>query len=536
MTKTPFRRRFICEAVALGIAIFATANSVQAEDKPTKKLDVQGLANLIDKHIEDRLSAEQIQTSPEAGDAEFLRRVYLDVLGVIPSAEKTEAFLTSKDPNKRAKLIDELLADPRFGKSFAEQWANLMLPVETNNRRLNREPFEKWLTAQFNDNKPLDKLAFDIINASGKQNENGAVTYYLANASVDKITDNVTKMFLGVQLQCAQCHDHPFVEWKQVEYWGMAQFFVNVTLTLNPNQAAKKGMSPGIYEKPPKPAKRGKRTRARRLRLPKEAKKVVASFLQDKTDLKLKADDERRPVLAKWITSPENPYFAKAMVNRFWDHMFGRGVVRQTDDMHDGNPPTHPELLENLTAQLKAADFDAKHLLRGILNSKTYQRTSMPVAGNKEDPELYSHRRIRVLSPEQLHDSLKAVLGKKVVRPQKGRRRPGTGPRDQFIAFFRTSENASLLDYQAGIPQALRLMNSRDMNTLAAAARIMGEVDSKKPEDIVTRIYLTALSRKPNAEELARLKTYVSQQDNPRNAYSDILWAVLNTSEFALNH
>ncbi len=495
-----------------------------------KTLDTAALTKIIDQQINERLAKDNVKTSPQSDDAEFLRRLYLDVVGVIPTPEKVEAFLKSTEPNKRAKVIDELLADPRFGKSLAEVWSGQMIARESNNRFLNHGPLQNWLAEAFNENKPLDKLVYELLTATGSQDENGAVTYFVGNPSVDKMTDNVTKMFLGVQLQCAQCHNHPFTDWKQTEYWGMAAFFMKVRLTATPQQATKKGGTVGIVESNVVKGKKGM--------LPESAKIVPAKFLQGEQP-KLDKSEPARPVLAKWITAPNNPFFARAMVNRVWYQLFGRGLVSPVDDMHEDNPATHPELLDALTAQLKSNGFDLKYLCRAILNSQAYQRTSRPAHGNGDDEELYSHRLVRVLSPEQLFDSLVQVVGFKgggdpknrgVVAGKKG---PG-GPREQFLAFFRIDEGADPLEYQQGIPQALRLMNSPQLNGAAAVAQATKEGET--PAGIIERLYLMALSRRPSAEEVQRMTQFVSRQSDPRTAYGDMLWALLNCSEFATNH
>ena len=211
--------------------------------------------------------------SPLAEDAEFLRRVALDLTGVIPSADRAAAFLDSKEPDKRAKLIDELLASPRFGRHLADVWQDLLLARNSDNRRLQAAPFTKWLADGFNANKPWDVFVRESPTATGAQDKNAAVAYFLSNRSVDRITDNVTKNFLGVQLQCAQCHNHPFTVWKQTEYWGMAAFFMKVQVG-NPKQAAKKGGSAGVTEVARRP-KRNKKNA-----LPVSAKVVPAKFLR----------------------------------------------------------------------------------------------------------------------------------------------------------------------------------------------------------------------------------------------------------------
>ncbi len=494
-----------------------------------KRIDALALAKVIDREISRSLKSEGIPASALASDAEFYRRLHLDLTGVIPTPDQVLAFLDSKDPNKRRKAIDELLNDERFGKSLSEVFSGLMIPRESNNRRLDHKPFQEWLARNFNDNVPLDKMVYDLLTSTGPLNENGAVGYFVGNPTVDKMTDNVSRMFLGVRLECAQCHNHPFVSWKQEEYWGMAAFFMKTRLTVNPQQAAKKGVAPGIFESTgPAKGKKGN--------LPESAKFVPAKFLQADQP-KLDKAEPYRPVLANWVVAPSNPFFARAMVNRFWYQMFGRGIVNPVDDMHEDNAPSHPELLVTLAEQLKASSFDLKYLIRAICNSDTYQRTSRPVEGNKDDKVFFSHRAVRVLTPEQLYDSIVTVVGERSARGDKGTKQKGvrvTG-RDNFLTFFRVDE-FDPQDYQAGIPQALRLMNSGQLNATTAVVDGAMKAGGSEPGKVIEQLYLTVLSRRPTAAEISRLNDYLRKHETPRLAYSDITWALLNSSEFTLNH
>ncbi len=498
-------------------------------------LDASALTTIIDQEVTRRLKEEGIKASPQTDDAQFLRRVYLDLVGIIPPVEKVKAFLESKDPARRTKVVEELLADPRYGKWMAENWVNLMIPVDSSNRLLRRAPLQEWLSENFTANKPWDKLVHELLTATGEQEKNGAVTYFIGNASVDKMTDSVTKLFMGVQLQCAQCHNHPFTNYKQDEYWAMAQFFMKVRLSANPQQAAKKGISPGISEIA------NVKGKAKKGFLPESAKFVPARFLQG-AQPKMSPSEPARPVLAKWMTAPDNPFFAKALVNRMWAQFFGRGLVNPVDDMHEGNPATHPELLATLTEQFKRNNFDLKYLVRAIVNSEAYQRSSRTVADNETDTELLSHAPIRALTPEQLYDSLVRVVGTPAGRKGDfakkapvGKKGP-TGPREQFIAFFRVEEGADVLDYQAGIPQALRLMNSALLNNTAPVVNQAIQAANNDQARIVEHLYLAILSRRPTAEELQGRLTYIRRQADARTAYGDLTWALLNCSEFTLNH
>lgn len=495
-----------------------------------KKIDAAALARLIDQEINKRLQADGVKSSGLCDDAEFIRRAHLDIVGVIPPAAKVVAFLDSKEKDKRAKLIDELLADSRYGNYHAEQLVNMMIPRETNNRALNQKSLEKWFAENFNANTPLNKTVYDLITATGEIDKNPAGVYFVGNNTIDKITDNVSRTFLGVQLQCAQCHNHPFTDWKQTEYWAMAAFFMKTKASGTPQQAAKKGTAISITENNKAPGKKNG--------LPESAKIVPAKFLQG-VEPKLNPAEPYRPVLAQWMTSADNRFFARAMANRLWFNMFGRGLVNPVDDMHEDNAATHPELLSTLTEQLKLNGFDAKYLIRAICNSEVYQRSSVStVDAGSVDVDIYSRREIRVMNPEQMYDSLTTILGtgaKGEAKEKAVAKKGPQGPRDTFIAFFRVEE-ANPLEYQNGIPQALRMMNSAFTNRAEViAGQIAG--NAKSPAEAIEKIYVTALSRRPTAAETQRLTTYVNRPGaTTRAAYGDILWALLNSSEFVLNH
>jgi hypothetical protein len=310
----------------------------------------------------------------------------------------------------------------------------------------------------------------------------------------------------------------------------MAAFFMKTKANGTPQQAAKKGVVLAISENAN--VKAGKKGGG----IPESAKFVPAKFLMGEQP-KLDPNGMARPVLAEWMTSAKNQFFARAMVNKMWHHFFGRGLVNPVDDMHADNPASHPELLTALAEQFTKNDFDVKYLIRAIVNSEAYQRSSRPAKGNETDSELFSHAAVRVMSPEQLYDSLVTVVGtpKKGALPKDkvGKKGPG-GPREQFLNFFRIDEGADPLEYQAGIPQALRLMNSPQLNT--STGLIDQAAKMATPADAIRQLYMATVSRHPDADELARLTSYVTKQGTPRTAYGDILWALLNSAEFTTNH
>ena len=525
-----------------GMAAPAEKDKAKGKKKPALNLpppsgvrmDAPTLAKYIDKAIEQKLKAEGVSPSPLTTDAEFVRRVSLDITGHIPSVERAAAFLDDKDPNKRAKLIDELLSSSDYGNHLADIWQVLMLPKSSDNRRLANGPMIKWLAEHFNKNMPWNKMVHDMLTATGEQDKNGAVTFFIANNTVDKVTDEVTKVFLGVQLQCAQCHNHPFTEWKQTEYWEMAAFFMKVQSS-NPNKAAKEGTSPSVAESDN--IRRGKNA------LPESAKMLAPKFLGGERPNVGKSGPVR-PILADWLTTAQNPYFSKAMTNRIWGQYFGRGLVNPIDDMHEDNHASHPELLQELASQFGKNAFDVKFLVRAICNSKTYQRGSKPSGDNADAPaNVYARMNVKVLSPEQLYDSLGTALGQQDGgRAQEGKKAaaggkagPNNGPRNVFVAFFGVDETVGVTEFQSGIPQALNLMNSARINQ-AVQNNPLVRATGKTPAEVIEKLYLGTLSRRPNAEELTKMAAYVQKSETPTKGYGDILWALLNSSEFTLNH
>ena len=360
-----------------------------------------------------------------------------------------------------------------------------------------------------------------LITATGPQEQNGAVTYMLKGRftlSVTEMTDLTSRCFLGVRLNCAQCHNHPFASWKQSDYWGMAAFFTQIQ-RLKPVVAFTT-----IVETNVDPRK-----------LPESELLREPRFLGGDA-FKAPPEQSLRKALADWMVSKDNPFFARAMVNRMWGHFFGRGLVHPVDDMHDGNPPSHPELLDALTEQFKANGFDLKHLCRGICQSETYQRTSKPVAGNAKDETLFSRMPIKVLTPEQLFDSLMVATGSAGNRSPAGK--PINNPRAEFVNFFRGEGDIDPTSYSRGIPQALRLMNSGQFLGPRSEAFIIKQIVAPRatPQEAVETLYLRVLSRRPSGDESALMRKHLEQPGAERQQlYADIVWALINSSEFSLN-
>jgi len=484
------------------------------------------LTEAIDGHIQTRLDSEGMRRASQADDAEFLRRVFLDLHGVVPSTKRAAQFLDSSDPEKRSQLIDELLASPRFGEHFADVWRGRLISPLANEQRLQTERFADWLARRFNNNDGWDRIVYDLLTATGKIDENPAVTYLIEGRhplGVTDLTDLSSRYFLGVRLNCAQCHDHPFVEWKQQDYWGMAAFFAQIQTPGRPKVV----YLAGVQDDP-------KMTLAslRDADMIEGYQSLPPTFLDGE---ELQAGDETyRAALARWITSSENPYFARATVNRTWCHFFGRGIVNPVDDMHAGNSPSHPELLELLSRQFAESGFDLKFLCRAIVSSRTYQQTSRPGEQADSEAKLFARMSIKVLSAEQLYDSLVAVLGP-----------PGKasgidvrlGARYEFCQFFAGDGDSDPTRYGRGIPHLLRLMNSSQFagrNIEALVSRVAAPGHSA--DDVVDELFLTILSRRPTPAEQKLARDQLHDSDAPQTAYRELAWALLLSSEFTLNH
>ncbi|MEW6161489.1 MAG: DUF1549 domain-containing protein, partial [Verrucomicrobiota bacterium] len=323
------------------------------------------LGRLIDRQIETRLDEEGVRAAELADDAEFIRRIHLDLHGTVPSLEVVRLFLSDPDSDKRARLVDSLLADERYGYFLADIWQGYLISPLADDPTKRAERFRNWLEGQFN-TRTWDAIVADLLTATGKMEDNAAVTYLIEGRlprSATDLTDLTSRYFLGIRLNCAQCHDHPFVNWKQEEFWGMAAFFTQIQTPKRAKQVYERGvvddpkvtlaslrdagMLDGFMIRPP-------------------------TFLGERELLLAPANNTttHRAALAQWITAPENPYFARAMVNRTWWRLMGRAIVEPVDDMHEANAPSHPELLDLLARRFVQSGYDLKFLTRTIVLSR----------------------------------------------------------------------------------------------------------------------------------------------------------------------
>lgn len=504
----------------------------------------------VDQEIDRRLAEAKIPASPLADDAEFLRRVCLDLTGQLPSVDRAAAFLDSTDPDKRRKVIDELLDSPAAGARFAATWAELFLKRNDANQRRDPTAFRKWLANQFNQNAGWDQMVRAMITARGTD---AAILFLLTNAEKDiapaRTTGTIGALFLGIQLQCAECHRHPAVkEWKREDFWALAAFFSRTRLDKEKGNANKGILdveeSPRVYvprgdpKKPPPPP--GDFLPPGIIEIPSATDptrmvgQAKARFLEG-AEADLPAEGPYRVLLADWVTGAENPWFTAAAVNRVWAGFFSRGFVNPLDNMTAENKPTHPAALELLQGEFVRSGFDLKHLMRCICNTRAYQRTSRALPGNENDQVLFSHMAVKAIRGPVLLALLEQVLGKSP--PEKAPTGGNNSPRPKTTAMLLDTAgyDESPDEYTGGVPQALRLLNTVLPDRTAARATVLARGTDPCDKTVET-LYLTTLARRPRADEMREVKAFLDKQGDPVKGYAGLLWALLLSPEFVSNH
>ncbi|CAN5545799.1 hypothetical protein BH11PLA2_BH11PLA2_25330 [soil metagenome] len=516
------------------------------------------IAAKIDQLLDKKLAEAKLSVAPVTTDAEFLRRVYLDITGVIPSVAKAKAFLASTDTDKRAKLITDLLADSGYGQNFAHYWHDLLVKRDLDNNKLikTHDVFLKWLGHQFNDNRPWNEIVHKMITGSGDQALAGETFFVLANVengqpAPNKIVGTAAALFNGNQMMCAECHVHPMTpEWKQNDFWGLAAFFnktkavranvgkknLNELATISDEKTAKpmgKGKGKGPAAGTPVPAG------SIAIPDPKNEGKFIgtakASLLDDQP---VSTSQVNRTVAADWFTAPTNPFFARAAVNRLWSQFFARGLIDPLDDIRPDSVATHPEVLELLAEEFVASKFDQKHIIEILCRTQAYQRSSLTQSGNKEDNELYSHMAMKVLTPRSLFRSYGVATANQVDLPEEPKiaaKAQKTDSAGQGLAFFDAREyDENPGEYTYGVPQVLRLINTRLPPACDKVAKEAAKLGSK--DKVIDHLYLTALSRYPTETERKTVSTFIAKQGDLQKGYSAVMWALLNSAEFVNIH
>lgn len=514
------------------------------------------LRDEIDTRIRDAWTQQNIPQPPLASDGEFLRRVWLDLTGSIPTYDETVAFLDDTAANKRSRLIDRLLDDPRYAAHQMQVWDMIYFGRNPpGNEARQRDGFRKWLQQQFAGNTPYDQIASQLLKAPGNTVDNGAPMFLVQyDRKPEDAAEAITETFLGVQLQCARCHDHPYEAWTQQDFYGVAAFLARLELVQVGKAGRDKKLVIGeknlgdvLFTGPASeqtPGKKGTPISARFLSgEPLEEPELPEDFEEPRRFPSGKQPPapkfSRKDHLADWITRPENPWFARATANRVWAQFMGRGLIHPVENLSPSNPPSHPELLTSLTEALISHGFDLKWYIREICNSQAYQVSSTGEA-IEERPLWFERARNRPLSAEELINAWRIATRYDVVYRKSGKKMDDTfyGVTSGYMLSFFGRPSNGTGDFQGGLHEHLYLNNGQ-IHTLISTREgslhhwLQGEgVDEAER---VNRLYLSILNRRPTEKERTFFATFLAG-DDPDGRLRDAIWALLTSSEFRFNH
>jgi hypothetical protein len=506
-------------------------------------------ANFVDEHVLRKLRELKLPPSQQCSDAEFIRRAYLDAAGILPTTEELAKVLADKSHDRRARLIDALLDRPEFVDYWAYKWCDVML---VSTRKLPQPAmwaFYRAVRQAVADNKPWDRFARDLLLSTGSSLQHGAGNFFVLHKDVADLTESVSLTFLGTSITCARCHNHPLEKWTQDQYWSMANLFSRVGMK-NGDRAGEiilQASTEGNVLHPRKGV-------------------PMSPTPLDGKPLSLDDTADRRAHFADWLTAPDNPYFAKALVNRVWKNFLGRGLVEAEDDIRETNPPSNPELLDALAKDLIEHKYDVKYLVRLVMNSAAYQRSSRPVKGNETDERFYSKYIVRRLSGEVILDALSQVTGVPTPFTQvytgveggtaatnnypEGTRAlqlPDSQVASRFLEAFGRPDRVQTCSCErqqdSTVGQALMLNNGQSLNDKLRSpkGRLNAWLAEKMTDqEAVRRVFALAVSREPTGTELKKMTVLLhdagSTPEARREALEDVFWAVLTSREFLFNH
>lgn len=524
--ETAIMVRTLGKAVAVRVAVVA---KLSMENYPELARN-----NFVDDLVFTKLRRLNIIPSPLSSDQEFLRRVYLDIVGVLPTLEETRLFLASTEPQKRAKLIDSLLERPEYAEVWATRFSDLfrvgLLDQGSKGGRL----IYNWIRKAIRDDKPYNQFATELLTASGNLFFNPTANFYYVTefAEPENYATNISQVFLGIRLECARCHNHPWEKWTQDDFWGFAAFFARLgvkdTYQNDESQIHLKLQGEVIH--------------------PKTKKAVQAKYLDGSTETE-GLDEDIREKLAAWITSPGNPWFSRAIVNRILKHYLGRGVVEPVDDFRITNPPSNDALLDALAKDFVQSGYSLRHTNRLVLNSRVYQLSSEPNETNRDDRINYSRFYLKRLMAEQMIDAVTQVTG---VSEKYDGFPPGTramsiprGSPSYFLQAFGRMKAREVIcerDSQPSMTQAMHLISGDTLQRQITAknGRLAKwlEDGSLSDEEIVKRLFLATLVREPDAREISLALAPIRARgaEARRQAFEDATWALFNSKEFIYNH
>ena len=524
--ETAIMVRTLGKAVAVRVAVVAQPPRANYPEMPC--------TNFIDDLVVAKLKRINIVPSQLSSDREFLRRVYLDTVGVLPSLEETRAFMEAKDPGKRARLIDTLLERPEFAEVWATRFSDLFRVGLLDQGNKGGRLIYSWMRKAIREDKPYNEFVTELLTASGNLFYNPTANFYYVTefAEPENYATNISQVFLGVRLECARCHNHPWEKWTQDDFWGFAGFFARMgvkdTYQNDESQIHLKLKGEVVH--------------------PKTKKPVAAKYLDGPAETE-GPDEDIREKLAAWMTSPDNPWFARAIVNRIVKHYLGRGLVEPVDDFRVTNPPSNEALLDALAKDFVRNGYSLRHTIRLILNSRAYQLSSEPNETNRNDEINYSRYPVKRLMAEQLIDAITQVTGV----PEKYQGFPlGTramsiprGAPSYFLQAFGRMKAREVIcerDLQPAMNQAMHLISGDTLQRQITAknSRLAQwlEDPALSDEEILKRLFLAALVREPDSREisLALAPIRLRGPDARRQAFEDALWALFNSKEFAYNH
>ena len=577
--------RMLSQNWATAVAIAVSVLMIVGQPAELKADSDSEIVAKINEYIRQGWEDNEVTPSEPADDAEFARRAALDIAGRIPTLSELTEFLESDSRDKRERFIDQLLDDPDYIRNSASIWGNLLVG-RSNNRGGGRDALDRWLRNAFYTNIPYDQFVKELITAEGSSDENGAVVFLSShlNEMAVPATAITARLFLGRQLQCTQCHNHPFNDWQQAQFWGMNAFFRGTQRQGNPNRGAVSLTdNPAAlmvdFEK-----RNGTMQSARRQFFDGDGTQVAAldvtvDILELRTRGEKRALARPREELANYMIDPSKPYLAETQVNRVWGHLFGYGFTKPVDDMGPHNQPSHPRLLEYLAGQFREAGYDNKRLIRWITASEAYNLTSRFNDANLDDNPaagempIFSHMYLKQFRAEQLYDSLlMATSADQANRNSEQAEAQRATWLRQFVQTFGTDENDESTSFNGTIPQALLLMNGQLMDNalgggegsflrkvvLSATGR--PDEDSKTaPRSVrqvqlaairaarsrnkntaakIETLFLVALSRQPTPAELDAFNDVYNRGNykDPVVGLQDIFWSLLNSNEFVINH
>ena len=491
--------------------------------------------NFIDTAVYNKLRLLGIPPSLKCDDATFIRRVSLDITGRLPTGDESRAFVALSDPNKRDKLIDKLLDSPEYADLFANKW-NMVL----RNKKKQQEDlpgnyaFYNWIRNSLDQNKPYDQFVREIVTAAGDPQYNPPVIWYREVDQTNEQVEDVAQLFLGLRIQCARCHHHPFEKWSQNDYYSFAAFFSRL--------GKKEGNGPREQRIFHNEGNAGSNN-------PRTGKTLKPAGLGSET-LEIAVERDPRTYLAAWLSKKDNPFFAKSLVNRYWKHFFDRGIVEPEDDMRETNPPTNPELLDALAKSFVDSGFDMKQLIRTICQSTTYQLSALPNAYNIRDKQNFSRYYPRRLRAEVLYDALHQVTSTTqaysgLPEGTTALQLPDSSVGPYFLKVFGQPQGDTACEcersQEANLAQSLHLLNSGEVQQKISSGTgraVQLSNDKKRPDaEKLQELYRWVYSREPDAQEMGIALGHIARHEKDKKvAYEDILWALINTKEFLFNH